>query len=79
MSTDVLKFARLALSVAEPLGVEPLVMSSKVTCPVAVRFELLKVAVKEPVPKEMTDAPLSVRVSKNPCPLPVPGFLPEIV
>jgi hypothetical protein len=79
VSTAVLNAATLALSVAEPLGVELLVMSSSVTCPVAVRFELLKVAVRVPVPKAMTDAPLSVRVSKNPCPLPVPGFLPEIV
>ena len=74
-----LNVARFALSVAEPLGVEPLVMSSKVTCPVAVRFELLKVAGSVPVPKATTDALLSVRVSKNPCPLPVPGLLPEIV
>ena len=71
-----LSVARLALNVAEPLGVEPLVMSSKATCPVAVRFELLKVAVSAPVPKATTDGPLSVRVSKNPCPPPVPELLP---
>ena len=71
--------ARLLTRGAEPTKTEPLVISSKLIWPVAVWPALLKEAASELLPNGMEDAPFSVSVSENPCPLPLPEFCPVMV